>query len=35
LKDPEAKAFSKEAYNAAIERISAESWRRYWEDAED
>jgi Domain of unknown function (DUF1841) len=35
LKDPEAKAFQKEAYNAAIERITAESWRRYWEDAED
>jgi hypothetical protein len=33
--DPEAKAFSKAAYNAAIERITAESWRRYWEDAED
>jgi hypothetical protein len=33
--DPEAKAFSKAAYNAAIERITAESWRRSWEDAED
>ncbi len=35
LIDPEANAFPKEAYNAAIERITAESWRRYWEDAQD
>jgi hypothetical protein len=35
LKDPEAMASPKEAYYAAIERITAESWRCYWEDAED
>ncbi len=35
FKDPEAKAFPKEAYYAAIGRITAESWRRYWEDAQD
>ena len=35
LKDPAAKAVPQEAYNAAIERITAESWRRYWEEEED
>ena len=28
LKDPEAQASPQDAYNAAIERLTAESWRR-------
>ena len=35
LKDPEASAFLKETYYAAIERITAEKWRRHWDDAPD
>jgi hypothetical protein len=35
LKDPEASAFLKETYNAAIQRITAEKWRRHWGDAPD
>ncbi len=35
FKDPEAKAFPAEAYSAAVEQITAESWRRQWEEDED
>ncbi len=35
LKDPEAKAFQKDVYVAAVERLTAERWRRQWEEDED
>jgi hypothetical protein len=34
LNDPEAHALSLEDYNAAVERLTAESWRRDWRDEE-
>ena len=34
LNDPEVHALSLEEYNAAIERLTAESWRRDWRDEE-
>ncbi len=35
LRDPEAKAVSQEAYNAAIEQLTVESWRREQEHEDD
>ena len=35
LKDPEAKPVSQDAYNAAVERLTVESWRRDFEDEEE
>ena len=32
---PEARAFRVEEYNAAVEQITAESWRRQWEEDEE
>jgi hypothetical protein len=32
MNDPEAHAFLLKEYNAAIERLAAESWRRDWGD---
>ena len=35
IKDPEAKAVSQEAYNAAVEQLTVESWRREFEGEDD
>ena len=35
LKDPEAKAFAVAAYSDAVEKVTAASWRRQWEEDED
>ena len=35
LKEPRAKVFPVDAYSDAVERITAESWRRQWDEDED
>ena len=35
MRDPEAKAVSQEAYNAAVEQLTVESWRRDFEDEDE
>jgi hypothetical protein len=35
MRDPETKAVSQEAYNAAVEQLTVESWRRACEHTED
>jgi hypothetical protein len=35
LKEPRAEVFPADAYSDAVERITAESWRRQWEEDDD